>query len=202
MLAAKERVAGDAMRDGFKMFVQLFSAIVGGSIALRVSPADPKLLTAVAPLAAVLVVFVGLLAATSGLTNQAIAQSWQICNKTSNSVDVTVGYAVSGGHLQSEGWWTLAPRGGCARVLSRSQTVDYTSGYLYAERKGGNRVVTGDQSLCVQNKPFTIRRHQNCEGRNFRTVQARQISINLNKNFTTNITTAAPKPGGVKFDDD
>lgn len=144
---------------------------------------------------------VALLAATSGLTNQALAQSWQICNKTSNSVQVAVGYAVSGGHLQSEGWWTLAPHNGCQKVLSRSETVDFTTGYLYAKTSnGGSPVVNGDQSLCVQSRPFTIRRHQNCEGRNFRTVQARQLSINLNKNFTTNITGAA-KPGTVIFDD-
>jgi hypothetical protein len=64
MLAANARVAGDAMRDGFKLFVQLFSAIVGGAIALRLtSSVDPKLLAAVAPLAEGLVVFVGVVSA-------------------------------------------------------------------------------------------------------------------------------------------
>jgi hypothetical protein len=45
-LAANARVAGDAMRDGFKLFVQLFSAIVGASIALRFTTGsiDSKLL--------------------------------------------------------------------------------------------------------------------------------------------------------------
>ena len=141
------------------------------------------------------------LIATCGLANQAFAQSWTICNKTSNSVTVAVGYEVNGGHLQSKGWWTLAPHNGCEQVLSRSETVVYKTAYLYAKTSNGsNPVVTGDQDLCVQSKAFTIRRHQNCEGRNFRTVQARQISINLNKNHTTNITEAA-KPGTVKFDD-
>jgi hypothetical protein len=60
MLSANARVALDAMRGGFKMFVQLFSAIVGGSIALRLAGSDQaKLLAAVAPLADGLVVFVG-----------------------------------------------------------------------------------------------------------------------------------------------
>ena len=109
------------------------------------------------------------------------------------------GYAVSGGLLQSEGWWTLAPNG-CQKVMNRSQTVDYTTGYLYAEASnGGKPVVDGDQNLCVQSKAFTIRRHQNCEGRKFRTVQSRQVAINLNKNHTTNIT-GPSKPGTVKYD--
>ena len=62
MLAANARVAADAMRDGFKTFVQMFSAIVGGSIALRLasSPEQQKLLTDIAPLATALVVFLGL----------------------------------------------------------------------------------------------------------------------------------------------
>ena len=136
------------------------------------------------------------LIATSGL---AFAQSWEICNKTSNRVNVAIGYAVSGGHLQSQGWWVLEPNG-CTNVLSRSKTDDTTTGYLYAYTSNGNPVINGNQSLCVQsNKGFTIRRHQNCEGRNFRTVQARQISIDLNKNWTTYIRAGA-KPGTTKYD--
>jgi len=139
------------------------------------------------------------LAATFGFASHASAQSWQICNKMSETVEVVVGYAVSGGHLQSEGWWSLAPNG-CETVINRSKTVDYTTGYLYAKTsKGGRPVINGDQSLCVQNKAFTIRRHQNCEGRNFRTVQSRQVAINLNKNFTTNIR-GASKPGTTNYD--
>jgi uncharacterized membrane protein len=137
------------------------------------------------------------LTATAGFANQAFAQSWSICNKTSESVKIVVGYAVAGGHLQSEGWWTVAPNG-CQKVLSRNQTVDYTTGYLYASKKG-KPVVDGDQDLCVDDEAFTIRRHQNCEGRNFRTVQSRQISVNLNKNFTTTIT--GPSRSQTKFDD-
>jgi hypothetical protein len=71
---------------------------------------------------------------TFGFANHAFAQSWQICNKTSES-----------------------------------------------------------------DKPFTIRRHQNCEGRNFRTVQSKQVSIDLNKNYTTNLT-GSLRPGTSNFD--
>jgi uncharacterized membrane protein len=137
------------------------------------------------------------LTATSGLANHAFAQSWQICNKTSESIDVAIGYAVTGGLLQSEGWWTLAPSG-CARVLNQGDTVDLTTGYLYARTANGGRpVVEGDLNICVNNRPFTIRRNQNCEGRNFKTVQSRQVGINLNRNFTTNVT----GPSQPKIDD-
>ena len=134
---------------------------------------------------------------TFGFANHAFAQSWQICNKTSESVRIVIGYAVSGGLLKSEGWWTLAPNG-CQKVLNRSETVDYTTGYLYAT-KAGKPFINGDQGLCVDDKPFTIRRHQNCEGRNFRTVQSKQVSIDLNKNYTTNLT-GSPRPGTSNFD--
>jgi uncharacterized membrane protein len=109
-----------------------------------------------------------------------------------------VGYAVPNGLLQSEGWWTLAPNGDCKHVLSRSETVDYTTGYLYAHSSGRD-VIASDQSLCVQhNKAFTIRRSDHCEGRNFQTVWARPIGFDLNKNWTTNITQSG---GRVIFDD-
>ena len=95
MLGANARVAGDAMRDGFKLFVQLFSAIVGGSIALRLSASvgQPKLLTNVAPLAVGLVVFVGL--ASAGLIADSfrsfLRQRWrltELAGKDSNDADV------------------------------------------------------------------------------------------------------------------
>jgi hypothetical protein len=75
MLGANARVAGDAMRDGFKLFVQLFSAIVGGSIALRLSASvgQAKLLTNLAPLVAYLVIFVGIV---SGLLIADSFRSW------------------------------------------------------------------------------------------------------------------------------
>jgi uncharacterized membrane protein len=139
----------------------------------------------------------------SGFSNHASAQSWQICNKTSQSVEIAVGYAVSGGALQSEGWWTLAPNG-CQKVMSRSEAADYTRGYLYAKAaSSGRSVVAGDQDLCVKNSAFTIRGHRNCEGRNYRTVRSREIAINLNKNFTTSITGSGSgsASGATKFDD-
>ena len=83
------------MRDGFKLFVQLFSAIVGGSIALRLSASvgQPKLLTNVAPLAVGLVVFVGL--ASAGLIadrfRSFLRQRWrltELAGKDSNDADV------------------------------------------------------------------------------------------------------------------
>jgi uncharacterized membrane protein len=126
----------------------------------------------------------------AGFVNPAFAQSWSICNKTSGSVDVTVGYAIDGGLLQSKGWFVLAPNGGCAHVINRSDTVDYTTGYLYARTSGSrNPVIAGDQNLCVNNDAaFAYHRHDNCGVGNLQHVQSRPIGFDLNKNWTTNIT--------------
>jgi hypothetical protein len=81
MLGANARVAGDAMRDGFKMFVQLMSAIVGGAIALRVSGSSisPTLQTEIARLADGFVLFVGIV---SGLLVADSFRSWRRNRKT------------------------------------------------------------------------------------------------------------------------
>jgi uncharacterized membrane protein len=124
----------------------------------------------------------------TGLSSEAFAQSWRVCNKTADPVRVAVGYAVPGGLLKSEGWFNLGSCSGCATVVVPSDTVDLSTGYLYAEKsRDGTAIVTGDQNLCVTRQAFKIRRSGNCEGRNFQTRQFRQMSINLNKNFTTNI---------------
>jgi hypothetical protein len=82
LLAANARVAGDAMRDGFKMFVQLMSAIVGGAIALRVSTSSsipPNLQTEIARLADGFVLFVGIV---NGLLIADSFRSWRRNRKT------------------------------------------------------------------------------------------------------------------------
>jgi hypothetical protein len=77
ILGANARVAGDAMRDGFKMFVQLMSAIVGGAIALRLSGSSIEQSTRqteIARLADGFVMFVGIV---SGLLIADSFRSWR-----------------------------------------------------------------------------------------------------------------------------
>jgi uncharacterized membrane protein len=50
------------------------------------------------------------------------AASWTICNKTTEDLNVAIGYFHTSGQWLSEGWWTVRSCGGCARVMDLAKT--------------------------------------------------------------------------------
>ena len=127
------------------------------------------------------------LPAMLALTVGAHAGFWQVCNHTPDELQISIGYAVDGGHLNSQGWWRLGRCGGCAVVLQPEDTADRGTVYLYAHiSHGGRDVVSGPEHLCVKTEAYTLGRAENCLGR-FKSAPFQQTSVNLNKNFTTNI---------------
>ena len=121
-----------------------------------------------------------------GLSKAAHAGEWSVCNKTSDELTIAIGYANSSGGIVSKGWWTLNKCGGCKNVLNANATADRSTVYLYAEANDGTGIIDGDESFCVRDSVFTLNNAQssNCgERKSFRTEK-----IDLNKNWTTNIT--------------
>jgi uncharacterized membrane protein len=116
------------------------------------------------------------------------AQQWQVCNKTAYTVSVAVGYAVPNGRLVSEGWFTLGPCNGCSVVALPEETVDRSTGYLWAKARKGPVLIEGSEPLCVKmSGNFKIRGGQDCKARNFESRSFRRLGIDMTKDFTTNI---------------
>jgi uncharacterized membrane protein len=131
----------------------------------------------------------------SSIPKEAHAGSWTVCNKTPDKLTIAIGYANSAGGINTEGWWTLNPCDGCANVLNQNQTADYKNAYLHAHAQGVG-IVEGNESFCVRDNAFTLNNAQgsNCSKRK----SFRSQNVNLNKNWTTNIT-GRGRSGNVCF---
>lgn len=122
------------------------------------------------------------------LSNEARAGSWSVCNKTPDKVTVAVGYSNSFGQILTNGWWTVQACGGCATVVGSdlaNQLPDKRNAYLHAHA-GGADVIEGDENFCVSGNEFSLNSSASphCGSRR----SFRQVPIDLNKAWTTNIT--------------
>jgi uncharacterized membrane protein len=120
-----------------------------------------------------------------GLQKDAHGGEWSVCNRTPDELEIAIGYANSTGGIVTKGWWKLRGCGGCARVLNQNETADYTTTYLHAHANGRG-IIEGNENFCVQNNAFTL---DNAQGRNCGEKKSfRNENVNLNKDWTTNIT--------------
>ena len=124
----------------------------------------------------------GLAAATVAFASPAFAE-YKVCNKTSRTTSVAVGYyddrtndGVSNGVWTSEGWWNIQP-GSCATPIEGPLKVRYV--YIWP----------GDSPFCAKDASFTIRGNENCERRGFYTKNFTEVDTGADaKSYTTNLT--------------
>ncbi|MCF4165176.1 DUF1036 domain-containing protein [Zavarzinia compransoris] len=129
--------------------------------------------------------------ATVAFSAPALAE-YQVCNKTSKTTSVAVGYyddrsndGVENGVWTSEGWWNIEP-GDCATPIEGPLKVRYV--YVYAEHPDGSSW-PGASDFCTKDSIFTIRSKINCERRGFRTRQFIEVDTGPDaKSYTTNLT--------------
>jgi len=127
------------------------------------------------------------------------AASWTICNKTTEDLNVAIGYFHTSGQWLSEGWWTVRSCGGCARVMDLAKT-DRVRQYVRAETVGGSERLGGRTRFCVSNRasgqpPFTVRSGSRCNGNYVSVGFSAQDVEWADRNFTTNIN-SPPRSGG------
>ena len=117
------------------------------------------------------------------------AQSWSICNKVLEERVVAIAYVNPGsrGGFISEGWWTVKPCG-CAKVLLRNETSDPHNVFLRVKDKRGNVVIDGESRMCSAHFKHTIVGNDNCKRRGFEDETYRHLKVNIDKNYTTNVT--------------
>src|SRR5215468_10982842 len=84
-----------------------------------------------------------------GLTAEAWAQSWKVCNRTADNMTVAIAYSNSFGQIITEGWWTIRACGGCATVVGAEKAralPDKRNAYLYAH-VGNTPTIHGAESF-------------------------------------------------------
>jgi uncharacterized membrane protein len=109
---------------------------------------------------------------------------WTVCNRRAEKAVIAIAYISHDGSYVTKGWWTLSACGGCAKVLLPSQAGGFNDVFLHAQAPGGAGIIEGDASFCIRNSSFFMHaRVPNCPTKLFEHEQ-----INLNKNWTTNMT--------------
>jgi len=86
------------------------------------------------------------------------AANWQICNRTAETMWVAIAFDPGNGRHVSQGWWKLAPCGGCASVGSYS----VRGVWYHAHNQGSSRVVEGNDRFCTNSGRFRITNQVAC----------------------------------------
>jgi uncharacterized membrane protein len=116
-----------------------------------------------------------------GMANDAQG-AWNVCNKVAEDMVISIAYVDPRGGFLSEGSWRLRACGGCATVLQRNQTSDPNNVFFRADGLDGF-LIDGNDAFCVGNSPFKLSGKGHCQKKGFR-----HVNVNLDKNWTTNIT--------------
>ena len=122
------------------------------------------------------------LMASVGLSANAHAKGWNICNRTPEELNVAIAYKGTSDQWISKGWHNLRACGGCALVMNHSRT-EYVGVYYHAENTAGAERIGGTGKFCVSSgAAFTYRNSGRCK-----TASFRQVNIDVAGDFKTNI---------------
>ena len=138
-----------------------------------------------------LIAFMVLLSTVFGLSLQASAEGWRICNRTAEQLHVAIAYHDGANGWLTEGWWELRACGGCASVMDHSKT-DGTNVFLRAVTPKGSARVEGSARFCVSDHakgapPWTGRSGKVC-GKGYVSGGFSKHVVDTDKTFTTSIT--------------
>lgn len=99
-----------------------------------------------------------------------VTSAFQICNLTSSTVGVAIGYR-DGETLVTEGWWTLSPQRGdspsCVSPAALAEPLQERYYYVYAVDYTLGGEWAGDTFMCTSDREFTIRGIEDCVARGY-----------------------------------
>jgi uncharacterized membrane protein len=104
-----------------------------------------------------------LLFAALAVTTAPARADLRVCNQSSNTVSIALGYRADRG-WQSEGWW-VAPSGDCAIVVQGELNSRFY--YLYIADDIGGGAWDGDNFMCTRDESFTIFDTGDCLARGY-----------------------------------
>lgn len=140
--------------------------------------------------ARILVAFLTLIAAGFGFT-QPVRADLKLCNTTSSRVGIAIGYKDDQGWV-SEGWWNVASQT-CEVLLKGSLVARYYYIHALDYDRGGEW--GGKATMCTDDKSFTIRGVDNCQGRSYKRSGFFEVDTNEEKDWTVRLTD--PGEGGA-----
>jgi len=128
----------------------------------------------------------GLLAgALLALAVSPAAADFRLCNNTASRVGVAVGYKDNEGWA-TEGWWNLAPRGGCEILLRGTLSARYY--YIYAVDYDRGGEWSGQAFMCTRDKEFTIRGTGDCLARGYDRTGFFEVDTGEQADWTVQLT--------------
>lgn len=108
----------------------------------------------------------------------------RVCNESSNSVSVALGYRAERG-WQSEGWWVANP-GQCAIVFQGDLNSRFY--YLYVADDIGGGAWDGDNFMCTRDETFTIFGVEDCLARGYERTGFFEIDTQNRSNWMLQLT--------------
>ena len=139
--------------------------------------------TCLRPLLPVLVL-AGLAGGCAGLATTPAKADLRVCNQTSNSVSIAMGYRAPRG-WQSEGWW-VAPPAKCATVFEGDLNSRYY--YLYVADDIGGGAWDGTVRMCIRDETFTIFGVEDCLARGYEPVGFFEVDTENRQDWTLQLT--------------
>lgn len=108
----------------------------------------------------------------------------ELCNNTQSHIGVAFGYKDKQGWA-SEGWWNVDP-GSCETLLTGKLIARYY--YIYAVDYDNGGYWGGPAEMCTQDKLFTIRGLQDCEGRGYQKAGFFEVDTGERTHWTVNLS--------------
>ncbi len=112
------------------------------------------------------------------------AADLRVCNKTSSTVGLAIGYELKGEWI-SEGWWNLDPEK-CETVLKGLLVKTRYLIHAIDYDKGGQW--NGDSFMCTQDLEFKIKGTQECVARGFERTGFFEVDTAGKQDYTVQLT--------------
>ncbi|MBG1231484.1 DUF1036 domain-containing protein [Aestuariivirga litoralis] len=130
----------------------------------------------------------GLGLALFGLSSLPAKADLKLCNNTTSSVSVAIGYKDKEGWA-SEGWWTAKPQG-CISLLKGALIARYYYIFALDKEKGGSW--GGQAKICIKDKIFTIRGLEHCADRGYQQQGFFEVDTGEKQDWTVSLSGDKP----------
>ena len=117
----------------------------------------------------------------------------KLCNNTTSTVQVAVGYKDKDGWA-SEGWWTAKPQG-CINLLKGGLIARFYYIYAVDRDKGGSW--GGKAMICMKDKIFTIRGLEHCTERGYQQQGFFEVDTGEKTDWTVSLSSDKQPPTGA-----
>ena len=140
-----------------------------------------------------IVTAIGLGLLLSGLAALPAKADLKLCNNTSSTVQVAVGYKDKDGWA-SEGWWTAKPPA-CINLLKGGHIARFYYIYAVDRDKGGSW--GGKAMICMKDKIFTIRGLEHCADRGYQQQGFFEVDTGEKIDWTVSLSSDKQPPAGA-----